>query len=227
MAAKYDEFCIVRQPMCEPEKTLVEDKLNCSITSEANANDESYLYEILVLSDECEAKADDDIDADGFELLEVTQSESNATVVSIPVGTPNDEPDEIQVDGVNDTADKIKNTVETNVDSGQDHVRRSARISRASNNSKRPAAKRKTRKAKAKAVEVIVQRPQCEELSLEYVVDELNDNEPCDEDNELVEPDSENDEWPAQGTFDDFPKDIIRDGLIQIKGDQMMSLISR
>lgn len=39
--------------------------------------------------------------------------------------------------------------------------------------------------------------------------------------------DSDNDDWPAQQTISEFPKEILRDGLLQIKGKQLMSMICK
>lgn len=39
--------------------------------------------------------------------------------------------------------------------------------------------------------------------------------------------DSDNDDWPAQQTISEFPKEILRDGLLQIKGKHLMSMICK
>lgn len=48
-----------------------------------------------------------------------------------------------------------------------------------------------------------------------------------DSENEFPGRDSDNEEWPNQQTLDEFPKEILRDGLLVIKGQQLMSLICK
>lgn len=46
-------------------------------------------------------------------------------------------------------------------------------------------------------------------------------------DNEFPARDSDNEDWPSQEILNEFPKDIIKDGLLQVKGKELMSLICR
>lgn len=46
-------------------------------------------------------------------------------------------------------------------------------------------------------------------------------------DDEFPARDSDNEDWPSQETLNEFPKQIIKDGLLQVKGKELMSLICR
>lgn len=46
-------------------------------------------------------------------------------------------------------------------------------------------------------------------------------------DDEFPARDSDNEDWPSQETLNEFPKQIIKDGLLQVKGKKLMSLICR
>lgn len=46
-------------------------------------------------------------------------------------------------------------------------------------------------------------------------------------DDEFPARDSDNEDWPSQETLNEFPKEIIKDGLLQVKGKELMSLICR
>lgn len=55
----------------------------------------------------------------------------------------------------------------------------------------------------------------------------------CDEvaegqsDNEFPARDSDNEDWPSSNTLGEFPREIIKDGLLLVKGKQLMSIICR
>lgn len=211
----------------------VKDRPGRAADSAVNADDDKYSYEILVLSDGSEARPNDDIDADDFELLEVTQSESNApTVVSTPPSTPNKRNDTGRCStSTKDTlkpAESTADCIEISVNIAQGHARRSARVSRRKAVPNEPVSKKKAAKPKTNVDKIVLDQTRHNEISVEYTVaDDPNDIGLCDGADELIGHDTDNDEWPAQGTFDDFPTNIIQDGLIQIKGEQMMSLIGR
>lgn len=46
-------------------------------------------------------------------------------------------------------------------------------------------------------------------------------------DDEFPARDSDNEDWPSQETLNEFPKQIIKDGLLQVKGKDLMTLICR
>lgn len=48
-----------------------------------------------------------------------------------------------------------------------------------------------------------------------------------DSDDEFPARDSDNEDWPAQETLNAFPKEILRDGLLIVKGKQLMSIINK
>lgn len=48
-----------------------------------------------------------------------------------------------------------------------------------------------------------------------------------DSDNEFPARDSDNEDWPSQETLDEFPKQIIENGLLLYKGKDLMSMICR
>lgn len=52
-------------------------------------------------------------------------------------------------------------------------------------------------------------------------------NDEGESDNEFPARDSDNDDWPAQQKLDDFPKEILSNGLLLVKGKQLMTLICK
>lgn len=53
------------------------------------------------------------------------------------------------------------------------------------------------------------------------------DDDEGNSDNEFPARDSDNDDWPAQTTLDEFPKKIITNGLLLVKGKKLMTMICK
>lgn len=185
------------------------------------AND-SFSYEIEVLSEASDADNDD---SEQFELLEVTGTEVNIpNEISVHQQHGNGANNKDILINTSDIAaghSSQSDNNETNLNI--DHVRRSVRISRNSVKLKQSEATRIPNDIEREFNRMCTDADelQCGMISTDCDVNDDDDYE------QLVDHASESDEWPAQGTFDDFPKDIIKDGLLQIKGEKMMSLICR
>lgn len=76
-----------------------------------------------------------------------------------------------------------------------------------------------------KHVESIANQPteSCEDENLYLKYDGIEGES----DDEFPARDSDNEDWPSQETLNDFPKKIIKDGLLQVKGKKLMSMICR
>lgn len=57
--------------------------------------------------------------------------------------------------------------------------------------------------------------------------DDTMDSDKSEDDDDFPARDSDNEDWPAQETLDAFPKEILKDGLLTIKGKQLMSIINK
>lgn len=55
---------------------------------------------------------------------------------------------------------------------------------------------------------------------------ELEDSE-GESENEFPARDSDNEDWPAQTTLDEFPDKILENGLLLVKGKKLMSMICK
>lgn len=69
----------------------------------------------------------------------------------------------------------------------------------------------------------IVSKENCETQNIQQDFDGVEGES----DDEFPARDSDNEDWPSQVTLSDFPKQIIKDGLLQVKGKELMSLICR
>lgn len=56
---------------------------------------------------------------------------------------------------------------------------------------------------------------------------DIDDDDEGESDNEFPARDSDNEDWPAQQTLDDFPKQIIENGLLLVKGKKLMTMICK
>lgn len=156
-----------------------------SINRKEPAIDSGYVYEILLLSDDGDTKADDINEIDEYELLEVTHADEN---------NPNEITRQHQLESEESSSNQT---------TSKQAIRHSARISANANRTRKKSPDGIGTKTVKNSDEVIVDQLQTEEYSIAA------------------------DRWPEQGTLDDFPKDLIKNGLIQFKGDKMMTLISR
>lgn len=163
-----------------------------------------------------------------FELLEVIGTEGNiaSDISAHPHHIDDANNKDILLNALNITADYSSPSDNNKTNSNLDYVRRSVRISRKSIKLKQSESSRIPNDIEKEFNQMCadVDELQCRIATTEYEVDESDDVNDYDQ---LVADASESNEWPAQGTFDDFPNQIIKDGLLQIKGEKMMSLICR
>lgn len=191
------------------------------------------MVEVVMVSDEYAMKLDDDESAEEYEILEVEQSEFSAAVETEHTGVEKIqiiEEDNRFMAEAEAQGDEVKETRKTK--SPVAGVRRSLRGSarqKSINNedSKRKNVRRPTKSSMrlSDAKKAENRKPEEAHLSgVEHCVEESDEGESGDE---FPARDSDNDDWPAQQTISEFPKEILRDGLLQIKGKQLMSMICK
>lgn len=98
------------------------------------------------------------------------------------------------------------------------------------NNSKKPIQNLKnSKKVQIPSVKIetskksIVKKGNCETENMQQDYDGMEGES----DDEFPARDSDNEDWPSQVTLSEFPKQIIKNGLLQVKGKELMSLICR
>lgn len=66
-----------------------------------------------------------------------------------------------------------------------------------------------------------------EHCEIELMQQDCDDMAEGKSDNEFPARDSDNEDWPSSNTMGEFPTEIMRDGLLLIKGKELMSIICR
>lgn len=189
-------------------------------------DDDGTLYEIIIDPDEA-GKPDADDDIEEYELLEVD------------IVDPNE--NEEQIDSIPITSEEQKNIVETTESQPGcsnrlrskttsmkeiEGNRRSSRLKQSTvekitvHDSKKRKSVEKPHGSKKKSLPINIKT----EEYLEYDDDDDGEGESGDE---FPARNSDDEDWPSQMTLDEFPKKIIRNGLLLIKGKQLMSMICR
>lgn len=72
-----------------------------------------------------------------------------------------------------------------------------------------------------------IQTNQDEDCDMEQMQQDCDDIAEGKSDNEFPARDSDNEDWPSSNTLGEFPTEIIKDGLLLIKGKELMSIICR
>lgn len=202
------------------------------------------MVEVLLVSDEYAIKIDGENEAYGeecteeYEILEVEQSEENGTFEPNHSETKNiqliEEADESDMVDVEPEVVKVKREKSSVIgvrrslrgnaqqklkydeQSKNENVRQPRKSSMRLQKHKNDASNEKKR------IPANIQRSDLHEV--EHYADEADEGE---SDDEFPARDSDNDDWPAHQTISEFPKKILRDGLLQIKGKQLMSMICK
>lgn len=240
MATNYEKFKLCPQYIAN---VPVPNKLTPVTTNnETLVDDDGNLYEILVVTDEYSTKVDDDHETEEYELLEVTNVDS---AIENYVKQTHDIDETLQSAAIEVSANT--NTVKSenqspNAQNEHEHIienddnskkcitRRSARITKAKEN----AEKKNSNKVKSVCSNGNARNrnPSKKKRSIENALklDDVQLNSDIaegDSDDEFPARDSDNEDWPSQETLDEFPREIIKNGLLLIKGKELMSLICR
>lgn len=211
-------------------------------------------YEILVITNGFEGKstpADDEFEE--FELVEVDNDEPNIEYPNeksnLLEHQPNNslesqqtsEIDIIDVTNIqkNDENESNESKSTDSVKKLKQHIKIEVQCTR---KSARQAAKQKKSQYSSNTSKLlkslVTKRKHDNSITKptdENVYDECDDEmqQDCDDiaegdsDNEFPSRDSDNDDWPSQETLDEFPKQIINNGLLLYKGKELMSMICR
>lgn len=200
-----------------------------------NSMGDDDMVEVVMVSDEYAMKLDDEESAEEYEILEVEQSEFSGTVEEEHSDVKTieiiEESDQFIAD-----ADAIEHNVEIKrpkktkppVDGVRRSLRGSARLNSKNDQDSKKKNVRRPGKSSTRADDAKKEGSQkaaeIHRSDVEHCVEEADEGESGDE---FPARDSDNDDWPAQQTISEFPKEILRDGLLQIKGKQLMSMICK
>lgn len=237
---QYEYETIVLRPQYESNQTILDGvaAVNKNLT---NIDDDCNTIEVLVISEE-DAEQEQklvDNEFEEFELLEVDHVDANHEI----------DDNKIKNDDHSKTNEKI-DLIESNeieIENAKDVMpikTRSRRIGKDNkkSNSKTESTRKSVRQAAARvkhevqtprktfSTATVKQTPKSNsKTSKEFCLDDdaKYDVAESERDNEFPSRDSDNEDWPSQETLSEFPKEIIKDGLLQVKGKELMSLICR
>lgn len=239
--SKYES--IVLQAQCNSIDRPFDHSISLK-NADAVADDEGNTFEIVVISEDLDQKMAVDNEFEEFELLEVDHLDTSMDIQE-PKSDSNEnsqQTEEMQSIEITETVN-VKNEITKSAEISQrrkqkpnvqieiQSVRKSAR--QAARTQKPVQTYNKTNSRKIKTY-VKKDRPErasiknrkeiCEIEILQQDYDDVAEGE---SDDEFPARDSDNDEWPSQETLDDFPKQIVKDGLLMYKGKDLMSMICR
>lgn len=206
--------------------------------NETVVDDDGNTFEILVISDDFEQKLNVDNEIEEFELLEVdhvdaiTESNEPSNEHSQDEATESN-PELQQKDEIVEIQTKSNGKKEIKAKMPTGTLRKSARqMLKTQQTIQSRHALKKNGKKYSVAVKTEKQtKPNgkasdqtCEMESMQQDCDDIAEGE---SDNEFPARDTDNEDWPSQETLDGFPKTIIKDGLLLVKGKELMSMICR
>lgn len=211
--------------------------------SETVVEDDGNTFEIVVISDNFEEKSTAlDNEFEEFELLEVDHldidSEEIKTDSTDLVNDDKDFPfasDVVQAIDVSDAENLDNEPKPTNRSNARRKQKPNIKVEiQSTRKSARQAAKlhksihfrngsEKT-KVKPKNMVTIKRESSPEIEDMQQDCDDVAEGE---SDNEFPARDSDNEDWPSQETLDEFPKRIMKNGLLLYKGKELMSLICK
>lgn len=221
----------------QPEYNLHKNTIH-SISLKKNdtvVDDEGNTFEILVISEGFDAKPVIDHEIEEFELLEVENGDANMEnnrYTSHDTGS-NDTNSLALVEAKNDISVKtVQKGLRGKRKPNSESIRKSARqLAKAQNtvqncqvvNSETASISTNAEKAnESNGNESINETRECEAMQQDGDIKAEGES-----DDEFPARDSDNEDWPSQETLDGFPKTIIQDGLLIVKGKQLTSMISR
>lgn len=213
-------------------------------------DDGSETYEVLLISDDFQMKHEvDSNEFEEFELLEVDEAvESQESAASGQIQKRNHETIVEQQDsGPKDTTEiqnekspkstqtrsgrKLRSNLKHHIEFDSHMVRKSVRQAaktKLDTKISEPNEKRCKQTANISVVKKEIPtnkslKQSCETDNMQQDYDDVEGES----DDEFPARDSDNEDWPSQETLNGFPKRIIRNGLLQVKGKELMSLICR
>lgn len=225
---KYEQFVLQPQyittTVAEPEDLVVFEPGLADQNDKAS--DDDHMVEVLLVSDEYAMKCEDEESVEEYEILEVDQNEFHASTV---LETKN-----MEIVG---ESGQLVDGIEIELTAPSATVRRSQRRNRRKDTQSeedtveqpiRKTAAGRHDKTKRKIQSNDVEKPSTRKRERERDVEPCSDEDKEGESgDEFPARDSDNDDWPAQQTISEFPKEILRGGLLLIKGHRLMSMISK
>lgn len=238
------------QPRFDADLSNVDNVTNGDSDKKTVIDDDGNMYEIIISSVENDVTSkDDDTEIEEYELLEVDVCENEMidgkqTLSKIYESANVADDDQIDLDIISNNNQMDEDVSVNNNNEAQESpafqtTRRSNRLQKQSTERivveqrpKRVVKKKETLyKSKNRNKSVEPRESTCSataasENNHQYDDDEFKEGE---SDDEFPNParNSDDEDWPSQMTLDNFPKEIIRDGLLLIKGKQLMSMICR
>lgn len=240
---KYD---VHKEPPCDVDADSTAEK-------ETIIDDEGQTYEVLVIADDFDQKTPVDNEFEEYELLEVDNVDANSDISRL---NQSKEIEHSELEDLNEDDKNELSQVEQNCEtdelvllknkSEKSPRRRSNRISKESEdieldveNGRRSTQQATKTKRAIKSPEPIEKKTK--KSSVASVKRETNTKDKCNMDNmqqdfddvegesddEFPARDSDNEDWPSQETLSVFPKEIIKNGLLTVKGKELMSFICR
>lgn len=236
------------QPRIDANPSNVDSAIKGDTGNQTVIDDDGNLYEIIISSENEVTSKDDDTEMEEYELLEVDVCDNeiidSKQIVSEIYESANPAGEqEIDLAVVSNNQQFEDPSENKNIDAHESpalqSTRRSNRLQKHSTerivvkqNPKRVVKKKETlvqSKSKNKSIDAGESRSSAKAVSesnnLQYDHDETTQE--GESDDEFPARNSDDEDWPSQMTLDEFPKEIIRDGLLLVKGKQLMSMICR
>lgn len=226
--SKYQSVILPCQQPPSFEKQKQKKKHNTLIDSDENT------FEIFVISDICEEKATTiDNEFEEFELLEVDQIDAEETIENPEQQFPKPT-DQLPINGMveneSHSSTRISMHQKTKPTIGTVPIqRKSAR--QAAKLQKSPVVMCNSKKTETsigkKRHKTLVSQKREESSATGNTIEVCDEMAEGESDNDFPSRNSDNEDWPSQNTLDEFPKEIVKDGLLAIKGRELMSMICR
>lgn len=245
---KEDYESIVIQPRFDANPSNVDSMKKCESDNKTVIDDDGNMYEIIISSVENDVTSkDDDTEMEEYELLEVDVCDSemidSKQIVSEIYESANLADEDVIDLGVVSNQKQLEDLSTIKSNEAQERpafqsTRRSNRLQKQSTDrivveqkpkrvvKKETLVQLKSRKNSIEPVESTSSaKAASESNNLQYDHDETTQE--GESDDEFPARNSDDEDWPSQMTLDEFPKEIIRDGLLLVKGKQLMSMICR
>lgn len=189
--------------------------------SETVVDDDGNTFEILLISQEFEQKLTNDNEIEEFELLEVDHVDANSENTDNKSNEQSQKKESTSMDLNDPENDQTAKTFQTRLRPKQktnlETIRKSAR--------QMAKAQKPVQNSKInKTISISIKTESSGIAPMQQDCDDIAEGE---SDNEFPARDSDNEDWPSQETLDGFPKTMVKDGLLLVKGKELMSMICR
>lgn len=230
---------IILRPRYDSQKqSSCDDDANLPPEKETIIDDEGQTYEVLVIADDFDQKTSADNEFEEFELLEVDNVDANNDVNLLNQAKEviqldldgNDKKKPIKLDDIGETGELI---LIENVEKQPDKLPRRRSSRRLKDKDDEEQTKQETTEEsepvekRAKKIHSLKKEPnvkdKCETENMQQDCDDVEGES----DDEFPARDTDNEDWPSQETLSEFPKEIIKKGLLTVKGKKLMTLICR